>query len=133
MFLCPCKTSQHEVEWSKKFLEALKRRPEILEAHRLAGDIDYILKVEYPTRPPMIGFINPSLEMLPYLMSRHCFRWKSLFTPPNCRSAHKTTPYPLSIHSLFSSRMNFLRNEWISEVTQQNRSFTEHIFLSSSA
>ena len=39
------KTSQHEVEWSKKFLEALKRRPEILEAHRLAGDIDYILKV----------------------------------------------------------------------------------------
>ena len=39
------KTAQHGATWIEQFLEALKRRPEILEAHRLAGDVDYILKV----------------------------------------------------------------------------------------
>ena len=37
--------SEHEAEWQRKFLKALRERPEVLEAHRLAGDIDYILKV----------------------------------------------------------------------------------------
>ena len=39
------RTSQHEANWLRQFLEALKQRPEILEAHRLAGEVDYILKV----------------------------------------------------------------------------------------
>ena len=39
------RTAQHEADWIEKFLTALKRRPEIMEAHRLAGDVDYILKV----------------------------------------------------------------------------------------
>lgn len=44
-FFVLIKTSQHEKEWQADFLEALNNRPEILEAHRLAGDIDYLLKV----------------------------------------------------------------------------------------
>ncbi|MEM8878019.1 MAG: Lrp/AsnC family transcriptional regulator [Pseudomonadota bacterium] len=39
------RTARHEKEWLEQFIEALKRRPEVMEAHRLAGDIDYILKV----------------------------------------------------------------------------------------
>ena len=39
------RTSEHEAGWQKRFLEALHDRPEVMEAHRLAGDIDYILKV----------------------------------------------------------------------------------------
>ena len=39
------RTARHDAEWIEQFLHALKRRPEILEAHRLAGDVDYILKV----------------------------------------------------------------------------------------
>lgn len=39
------RTSHHEKRWLETFLQALKHHPEILEAHRLAGDIDYILKV----------------------------------------------------------------------------------------
>ncbi len=39
------RTSEHEADWQRRFLDVLKRRPEVLEAHRLAGDIDYILKV----------------------------------------------------------------------------------------
>lgn len=45
-FFVLIRTSEHEADWQKKFLAALKARPEVLEAHRLAGEIDYILKVQ---------------------------------------------------------------------------------------
>ncbi|PRY26463.1 AsnC family transcriptional regulator [Aliiruegeria haliotis] len=45
-FFVLIRTSEHEAEWQEKFLHALRSRPEVLEAHRLAGDIDYILKVQ---------------------------------------------------------------------------------------
>ncbi len=44
-FFVLVKTSEHEADWQADFLRALQARPEVLEAHRLAGDIDYILKV----------------------------------------------------------------------------------------
>ena len=44
-FFVLIRTSEHEAEWQAKFLNALRQRPEVQEAHRLAGDIDYILKV----------------------------------------------------------------------------------------
>ncbi len=44
-FFVLIRTSAHEADWQSKFLKALQSRPEVLEAHRLAGDIDYILKV----------------------------------------------------------------------------------------
>ncbi len=44
-FFVLVRTSEHEADWQCRFLDVLKRRPEVLEAHRLAGDIDYILKV----------------------------------------------------------------------------------------
>jgi Lrp/AsnC family transcriptional regulator len=44
-FFVLIRTSAHEADWQAKFLAALKSRPEVQEAHRLAGDIDYILKV----------------------------------------------------------------------------------------
>ncbi|MBD3663007.1 Lrp/AsnC family transcriptional regulator [Sulfitobacter aestuariivivens] len=44
-FFVLIRTSEHEADWQARFLKALKDRPEVQEAHRLAGDIDYILKV----------------------------------------------------------------------------------------
>ncbi|WP_395004541.1 Lrp/AsnC family transcriptional regulator [Cypionkella sp.] len=44
-FFVLIRTSEHEAEWQGKFLQVLRARPEVLEAHRLAGDIDYLLKV----------------------------------------------------------------------------------------
>lgn len=44
-FFVLIRTSAHEADWQAKFLKALQDRPEVQEAHRLAGDIDYILKV----------------------------------------------------------------------------------------
>lgn len=44
-FFVLIRTSEHEADWQRRFLATLRARPEVLEAHRLAGDIDYILKV----------------------------------------------------------------------------------------
>ena len=44
-FFVMIRTSEHDLDWQEKFLNALKNRPQVQEAHRLAGDIDYILKV----------------------------------------------------------------------------------------
>ncbi len=44
-FFVLIRTSEHEADWQARFLAAVRARPEVQEAHRLAGDIDYILKV----------------------------------------------------------------------------------------
>ncbi len=44
-FFVLIRTSEHDAAWQNAFLKALRERPEVQEAHRLAGDIDYILKV----------------------------------------------------------------------------------------
>lgn len=44
-FFVLIRTSEHDKSWQDRFLNALLARPEVQEAHRLAGEIDYILKV----------------------------------------------------------------------------------------
>jgi Lrp/AsnC family transcriptional regulator len=44
-FFVLIRTSEHDPAWLARFLAAVKARPEVMEAHRLAGEIDYILKV----------------------------------------------------------------------------------------
>ncbi len=46
IFFVAVKTSQHDVDWLNAFKNAIRDMPEITEAHRLAGDMDYILKVQ---------------------------------------------------------------------------------------
>jgi Lrp/AsnC family transcriptional regulator len=47
-FFVLIRTSEHESGWQQKFQKALRELPEVMEAHRLAGEIDYILKVRVP-------------------------------------------------------------------------------------
>ncbi|MEL6679844.1 MAG: Lrp/AsnC family transcriptional regulator [Pseudomonadota bacterium] len=47
-FFVLIRTSEHDAGWLERFLNAVRARPEVMEAHRLAGDIDYILKVRVP-------------------------------------------------------------------------------------
>jgi len=44
-FFVLIRTAEHDAQWQNTFLDALRARPEVMEAHRLAGEIDYILKV----------------------------------------------------------------------------------------
>lgn len=45
VFFIAVKTDQHEEGWLERFSSAVQDMPEIQEAHRLAGEIDYLLKV----------------------------------------------------------------------------------------
>ncbi|MCK4869446.1 MAG: Lrp/AsnC family transcriptional regulator [Alphaproteobacteria bacterium] len=45
-FFVSVRTSRHDTEWLEAFTEAVLALPEILEVHRLTGDIDYLLKVQ---------------------------------------------------------------------------------------
>jgi Lrp/AsnC family transcriptional regulator len=47
-FFVLIRTSQHDADWLDRFLKAVQSRPEVIGAHRLAGEIDYILKVRVP-------------------------------------------------------------------------------------
>ena len=39
-FFVLIRTAEHEADWQERFLAALRARPEVMEAHRLAGEID---------------------------------------------------------------------------------------------
>lgn len=47
------RTSQHNDAWLKRFAAAIQKIPEVVECHRMAGDIDYLLKV---VAPDMAGY-----------------------------------------------------------------------------
>lgn len=43
------RTSRHSKDWLDSFRRAIARIPEIIEAHRLSGDVDYLLRVVVPS------------------------------------------------------------------------------------
>lgn len=42
------KTNQHNVRWTENFTNTVRSLPEVVEFHRMAGDLDYLLKVMVP-------------------------------------------------------------------------------------
>lgn len=45
-FFISIKTNQHNEQWLIRFNSVVNRYPEIVEAHRLSGETDYLLKVQ---------------------------------------------------------------------------------------
>jgi len=61
-FFVLIRTSEHDSDWLARFLRAVQSRPEVLEAHRLAGDIDYILKVRVPNAKAFDAFYRALIQ-----------------------------------------------------------------------
>ena len=55
------RTSQHNMAWSKKFIEGVKEMDEVVEFYRLSGTTDYLLKVLVPS----IGKFDEFYKKLP--------------------------------------------------------------------
>ena len=55
-FFMLVRTNAHEQNWLEKFQAVVARHPEILEAHRLAGEVDYLLKVRVASPQAFDGF-----------------------------------------------------------------------------
>ena len=42
------RTNRHNAEWLRQFTSALEKFPEIVEAYRTSGEVDYMLRVVAP-------------------------------------------------------------------------------------
>ncbi|MGF1562640.1 MAG: Lrp/AsnC family transcriptional regulator [Geminicoccaceae bacterium] len=58
------RTSQHSPDWLERFMAAIRDMPEIMEAHRLTGDIDYLLKVKAASTRDFDRFYKSLIERI---------------------------------------------------------------------
>ena len=42
------KTNHHDAQWFKAFASAVRAIPEVVEFHRMSGDVDYLLRLAIP-------------------------------------------------------------------------------------
>ena len=58
-------TGDHSEEWLGKFAEAVRAMPEVLEFYRMAGDVDYMMRISVPNMAAVDGFYQRLIAMVP--------------------------------------------------------------------
>ena len=58
------RTAQHSAGWLDRFSAAIAEMPEIVEAHRLTGDVDYLLKVRVASTRAFDAFYKRLIERI---------------------------------------------------------------------
>ena len=58
-------TGDHSTSWLSKFAQTVTARPEVMEFHRMAGDIDYMLRVAVPDMRAYDGFYKRLIDTMP--------------------------------------------------------------------
>lgn len=58
------RTAQHSAGWLETFTRAIAEMPEIVEAHRLTGDVDYLLKVRVADTRAFDAFYKRLIERI---------------------------------------------------------------------
>jgi Lrp/AsnC family transcriptional regulator len=61
------KTSQHSASWTRALVDAVTAQPNVVEFHRMAGDIDYLLKVVVEDMPAYDRFYRRLIEAVDLL------------------------------------------------------------------
>jgi Lrp/AsnC family transcriptional regulator len=58
-------TGDHSKEWLQRFSEAVAQMPEVMEIYRMAGDVDYMLRITVPSMAAVDDFYHRLIEMVP--------------------------------------------------------------------
>jgi Lrp/AsnC family transcriptional regulator len=58
-------TGDHSEEWLKRFAEVVSGLPEVMEFYRMAGDVDYMLRVVVPDIPGYDAFYKRLIATVP--------------------------------------------------------------------
>ena len=58
-------TNDHSQEWLKKFAQVVGAMPEVMEFYRMAGDVDYMLRVVVPDIQGYDGFYKKLIATVP--------------------------------------------------------------------
>ena len=59
------KTGEHNPSWLKKFRQIIANTPEIMGAHRMTGDLDYVLKVRVASVKDYDRFYQELIRQIP--------------------------------------------------------------------
>lgn len=58
-------TGDHSKEWLGKFAAAIKEMPEVMEIYRMAGDVDYMLRITVPNMAAVDTFYQRLISLVP--------------------------------------------------------------------
>jgi Lrp/AsnC family transcriptional regulator len=58
-------TGDHSQDWLKRFAEVVGGMPEVMEFYRMAGDVDYMLRVVVPDIQGYDGFYKKLIATVP--------------------------------------------------------------------
>ena len=81
-------SGDHSAEWIAEFAAKVSAMPEVMDVHRLAGDVDYLLRVAVPGMSDFDAFYKRLVASVP------CKNVTSRFAMERVKS---TTAYPLPI------------------------------------
>jgi Lrp/AsnC family transcriptional regulator len=79
-------TGDHSAEWISRFAEAVATMPEVMEAYRMAGDVDYLLRIAIKDMAAYDAFYKRLIALLPLKNVTSRFAMERVKT---------TTAYPL--------------------------------------
>lgn len=57
--------ADHSPEWRQRFVDAVSLRPEVMEVHRMAGDVDYLLRVVVADMAGFDAFYRDLTDAIP--------------------------------------------------------------------
>ena len=60
-----CETGDHSEDWLKNFAKVVEAMPEVMEFYRMAGDVDYMLRVVVPDIPGYDAFYKRLIATIP--------------------------------------------------------------------
>ena len=58
-------TGDHSQEWLGKFARAIRDMPEVMEIYRMAGDVDYMLRITVPNMAAVDTFYQRLISLVP--------------------------------------------------------------------
>jgi Lrp/AsnC family transcriptional regulator len=59
------RTGEHSGDWLRRFADLVSAMPEVMEFHRMAGEVDYLLKVMVPDMKRFDDFYKRLVETTP--------------------------------------------------------------------
>ena len=86
LVLVAVEAPEHTPEWMSRFAAAVRSMPEVMDAYRMAGEVDYMLLVAVPDMAEFDAFYKRLIEMVPLKNVTSRFAMERL---------KHTTAYPL--------------------------------------
>ncbi len=93
--------ADHSPEWLARFADALNAMPEVMEVHRMAGDVDYLLRIAVASMTQYDDIYRRLIAAVPL---------KNVTSRFAMERVKSTTAYPLTLEGLAPDRLRWKRD-----------------------